>query len=160
KTIKKDAGYTAFSQKNASSGGALMFGKTTYDIMKTWWPTDVAKQADPVMADAMNKSKKYVFSLSMTDEDKGAWKDTHVIRGVDAGEIRRLKAEPGPDIVVLGSGSIVQQLTNLGLIDSYTLVVVPLVLGKGKLLFENCEETQLALKESTKFDNGLLVNRY
>jgi len=160
KFILKDDEYATFTHGNAKGGGVLMFGHTTYDIMKAYWPTDMAKKVDPLMAEVMHMSKKIVVSATITDEQKGAWQDTVVLRKLDHQEIQKLKEEDGPDIVVLGSGSVVQQLTNLGMIDSYTLVIVPVILGKGKPLFEGVQQTALALKEAKSYKNGVVVATY
>jgi len=77
---------------------------------------------------------------------------------MDQGELRNLKREE--DITILGSGTIVQQLANLGLIDEYALIVVPIILGEGKPLFKDVRKTNLRLVEQRAFRNGIVLLRY
>jgi dihydrofolate reductase len=130
-----DDEWNRYAQEHAGlPRNTLMFGRTTYEMMKSWWPTPAAMQMDPVMAEVMNNSPKIVFSSQLKNvEDEPNWKNTRVFHQIDQDEIRNLKQKE--NITILGSGTIVQQLANLGLIDEYTLVVVPIILGEGKPLF-------------------------
>lgn len=141
------------------SRSTLMFGRTTYEIMKSWWPTPAAMQMDPQMAKVMNNSPKIVYSRKLESaEDEPNWKNTRVFRRIDQEEIEHLKRME--DVTILGSGTIVQQLSNLGLIDEYSLVVVPIILGKGKPHFNAVQRTDLRLVEQRAFRNGIIVLRY
>jgi len=83
------------------------------------------------------------------------------VRGDLEGAVRRMKQESGPGIVILGSGSIVSQLTAARLIDEYQLAVCPIVLGSGRTMFSGIPEpVTLALRESRAFKNGNVVLRY
>jgi dihydrofolate reductase len=125
-----------FSHAQADPSSTLIFGRTTYEMMKRFWPTPFAIKSDPVIAGVMNNARKIVFSKTLEPETDGpVWKNIRVIREITPDVIRKLKEEPGGDMVILGSGSIVQQLANLGLIDEYGLMVNPIVLGSGKYLF-------------------------
>ena len=76
-------------------------------------------------------------------------------------EVRKLKNERGPDLVIMGSGSIVSQLTSEGLIDEYQIVVVPLVLGKGRTMFEGIKKKRTLQRTKARvFDNGNVVLCY
>jgi dihydrofolate reductase len=153
-----DAEWNAFVGGNASGGGALMFGRITYDLMASYWPTPMASKNTPEVAEGMNKMPKIVFSRTM---DKASWSNTKVVKGNLAEEVRKLKNETGPDIVILGSGSIVSQLAQEGLIDEYQIVVAPVVLGKGRTLFEGVKEKlPLNLTKSRAFGNGNFVLWY
>ena len=111
------------------------------------------------MAEVMNHSPKVVFSKQLlSTEDEPNWKNIRVFHHVDVEEIRTLKSKE--DITILGSGTIVQQLTNLRLIDEYALVVVPIILGKGKPLFQDVDTTNLKLVEARTFSNGIALLRY
>jgi dihydrofolate reductase len=137
----------------------LMFGHTTYRMMKAWWPTPAALQLDPRMADVMNNSPKIVFSSRLGSAgDEPHWKNVRVFPRIDADGIRALKRRE--DVTILGSGSIVRQLATLGLIDEYTLVVVPIILGAGKPLFAGVGQTTLRLAEERAFGNGAVLLRY
>lgn len=154
-----DAEYQAFVSGNASGGGTLVFGRVTYEIMAGWWPTPAAAQADPVVARQMNALPKVVFSRTLA---QASWQNTTLLSGDAAEEMRKLKAETaGTDMVILGSGRIVAALAREGLIDEYQFVVNPIVLGRGRTLFEGVERPlPLTLAESRVFRNGKVFLRY
>jgi dihydrofolate reductase len=154
----KDPEWDAFVAENAKSGGTLLLGRVTYEIMVSYWPTPEAKKNDPVVAEGMNSAPKIVFSRTL---DKVSWSNTKVIKGDLATEVRKLKQESGPNIATLGSGSIVSQLTQAGLIDEYQLVVHPVVIGQGKALFPDVKKMKtLKLKQSRAFGNGNVLLSY
>ena len=160
KTIRKDDQYEAYTHRQSQSGGTLIFGRTTYEMMKTYWPTPEAIKADPAMAEVVNASPKLVFSRKLGGVEEGPnWKNIELLHAIDPQDIRRRKQRDG-DLTILGSGSIVRQFSNQGLLDDYTLVIVPIVLGSGKRLFDEVRQTELALLESRSFENGLVVLRY
>ena len=153
-----DAEWTAFVSGNAQGDGALMFGRVTYDLMVSYWPTPAARQAMPVVADKMNRAPKYVFSRTLT---QATWENTTLLTSEVAATVGKLKKEPGPDIVILGSGSIVAQLTQAGLIDEYQFVVHPVVIGSGKTMFDGVKApVRLKLAGARTFQNGNVVLRY
>ena len=155
---KSDPEWDAFASNNASGGGVLMFGRVTYDMMASFWPTPMAAQMLPVVAERMNTAAKIVFSKTMT---KAAWTNTEVIGGDIVAAVRELKQTEGPDIVILGSGSIVAQLTQARLIDGYQLVINPIVLGAGRTLFAGVrDKLPLQLVSSRQFHNGNVVLTY
>jgi dihydrofolate reductase len=95
---------------------------------------------------------KIVFSRTL---DKASWSNTKLLKGDLVSEVRKLKSEPGNGIAILGSGTIVSQLAPTGLIDEYQVVVNPIVLGKGRPLFDGIEETlNLKLTKTRAFGNG------
>lgn len=155
---RHDEEWRAFSSGNASGDGELLFGRKTYEMMASFWPTPQAAQMLPEVAAGMTRMRKYVVSRSL---DKADWQNTWVLRGDLAGEVEKLKAGPGPDIVILGSGSIVSQLTQARLIDEYQVVVIPVVLGLGRTLFETVrDKLDLKLTKSKSFTNGNVVLWY
>ncbi|MCI0406837.1 MAG: dihydrofolate reductase family protein [candidate division Zixibacteria bacterium] len=156
--VSPDAEWDAFVAGNASGEGVLLFGRVTYDLMAGFWPTPQAAQQMPEVAEGMNKMPKVVFSRTM---EKAAWNNTTLVRDDLASAVRKLKNQPGPDMVILGSGSIVAQLARAGLVDEYQFVVVPVVLGGGRTMFEGLKE-KLTLKriESRVFGNGNVFLRY
>jgi dihydrofolate reductase len=158
-SIPKDDEFERFTHEASSSRSTLFMGRTTYDMMKSFWPTPEAAKTDPHMAEVMRNSPKVVFSKSLQSvEESRTWKNVELLHDVERERILELKQRS--DITILGSGSIVQQLTSLGLIDDYTLVVVPVVLGRGKPLFKDVSRTALRLRDSKAFGNGLVVNHY
>lgn len=153
-----DAEWNAFVAENASGGGTLVFGRVTYDMMAGFWPTPAAKQMMPAVAERMNNMPKVMFSRTM---DKASWNNTKLIKDNIAAETRELKETPGEGMVILGSGTIVAQLAQEGLIDEYQLVVNPVALGKGTTLFDGIKK-QLALKltKSRTFGNNKVLLCY
>jgi dihydrofolate reductase len=153
-----DAEWSDFVAGNAKGGGRLLFGRVTYEMMAAYWPTPMAAQNDPVVAEGMNRHQKVVFSRTL---DKVTWQNTKLVKGDLAREVRRMKAEPGDDIVILGSGSIVAQLAREALIDEYQLVTVPVVLGQGTTLFEGLDRVLPLRRTKTRtFKNGNLLACY
>ena len=133
-------------------------GRKTYDLMVKYWPTADARQSDPVVAERMNNLPKVVFSRTL---DRADWNNTRVVKGDLAAEVRKMKEAPGEDMVILGSGSIVSALTKAGLIDEYQFVVVPVVLGKGRTMFEGVSENVHLRQTSSKtFSNGNVFLSY
>jgi dihydrofolate reductase len=109
------------------------------------------------MADVMGKSPKIVFSKSLRDVEEGPrWQNVEIRRDIDAAALR----DDDRDYTTLGSGSIVQQLTNLGLVDEYTFVVNPVLLGRGKNAFVGIDAADLDLSEAHSFKNGLVWLSY
>lgn len=155
---KDDAEWNAFASENASGDGALLFGRVTYEMMASFWPTPMAMQSMPAVAEGMNRMPKYVVSRTL---DKASWNNTKLIKGNLVAEVRKLKEDNGPDIAILGSGSIVAQLAEAGLIDFYQLVMNPIALGAGKPIFAGVKE-KLALKltDTRPFKNGNVVLSY
>ena len=155
---KRDPEWQAFVTENASSGGQLLFGRVTYDLMASFWPTPLAAQSNPVVVDRMNNLQKYVFSTTL---DTASWNNTRLFKGDLTAEVRKLKQEPGPNIVIMGSGSVVAQLADAGLIDEYQIVLNPLVVGSGRTLFEGVKrKLPMKLARSRAFGNGNVVLFY
>lgn len=153
-----DPEWLEFVAGNASGDGVLVFGRVTYEMMAAYWPTPMAMQNDPAVAEAMNRSRKVVFSRTL---DEASWSNTQLVKDDLAGTIRRLKAEPGPDMAILGSGSIVAQLAQEGLIDEFQVAIKPLVLGAGRTMFEGVtRRLDLRLTRSRTFANGSVVIWY
>jgi len=157
-----DAEMSAFSTEQMQTLGALMFGETTYELMASYWTTEDGIKGEPVVAEIMNSIRKYVFSPTMKDvEDGPVWKNVTVVHEIKKEEIIKWKEEEGKDIAIFGSGTIVSQLTELGLIDEYRLVVNPLILGAGKPLFANLKgRHDLKLINTKVFNNGNVLLYY
>ncbi len=159
KVIKKDEEWEKYTHKQSKSGSTLMFGHTTYEMMKSYWPTPDAIKNDPDMAKVVNISPKIVFSKTLKSVEEGPnWKNIRILNEIRPEEILKLKEKE--DITIMGSGTIVQNLENLDLIDEYSLVVVPIILGAGKPLFKDAKKTNLKLLEARAFKNGIVLLRY
>jgi dihydrofolate reductase len=148
----------SFTERNAQQGGILVFGRLTYDLMASFWPTAQAKAAMPVVAAGMNERTKVVFSRTMKE---AAWNNTRVINGDLLSEIKKLKEESGPGVAILGSGSLVAQLAPHRVIDEYQVIVNPIALGAGKTMFDGIkEQLHLRLVKSKVFKNGKVFLSY
>lgn len=157
---KKDPEFEAFVADNAKrgGGGALLFGRVTYELMVQYWPSPMAAKDNPVVAEGMNNTSKFVFSRTLKE---ATWKNTTLVNGDLAAEVRKLKQGSGPDMVLLGSGSIVAQLAQEKLIDEFQIVVQPVVLGSGKTLFAGVKDAMdLALGKTRTFPSGKIFLRY
>lgn len=155
---RTDPEWNAFVSGNASGNGTLVMGRLTYELMIRYWPTSMAMQHDPVVAAGMNRMPKVVFSRTLKET---SWNNTRLVRDDLAGEIRRMKQEPGEGMAILGSGSIVAQLTQEKLIDEYHFVLNPVILGAGRTMFEGVtQKMELKLNSSRAFKNGYVVVQY
>lgn len=149
---KNDEEWNTFVGGNASGNGVLLFGRITYELMASYWPAPMALQNSPVVAEGMNRMPKVVFSRTL---DKAAWSNTKLVKSNMVGEVRKMKEDPGPDMVILGSGSIVSQLAQENLIDEYQIALNPVVLGRGRTMFEGVKgKVSLKLTNSHTFRNG------
>jgi dihydrofolate reductase len=158
KADHRDAEWNAFVTDNASGGGVLVFGRITYELMAGFWRTPFAIESMPKVADGMNSMPKVVFSKTL---DHVSWNNTTLVKGDMVAEVRKMKKAPGEGMAILGSGSIVSQLAPEGLIDEYQVVVNPIVLGKGRTMFEGInEKLNLKLTKTRAFGNGNVVLWY
>ena len=147
-----------FSDEKSQQGSTLLFGRVTYQHMASFWPTPAAKQMQPVTADGMNKAEKIVFSRTLQKAD---WNNTRLIKEDLVTAVRQLKNEPGSDMTVLGSGSIVTQLADAGLIDGYGFMIDPVALGEGVPVFKGMKnKLELKLTYSKVFRSGVIMVTY
>jgi dihydrofolate reductase len=155
---KQDPEWSAFVAGNASGDGALLFGRVTYEMMAGFWPTPAAREMAPAVAEGMNRMTKYVCSRTL---ESASWQNTTLLAGDAASAVRRLKAEKGPDLAILGSGMLVSSLVQERLIDEIQVVVCPILLGRGTSLFASVEERiPLKLTKTRAFANGNVVLYY
>jgi dihydrofolate reductase len=155
---KRDEEWNAFASGNASGQGELLFGRVTYEMMAAFWPTPQAAQTLPEVAAGMNAMHKIVFSRTL---DNVTWQNTTLVKGDLVTEVTRMKQQPGSDLVILGSGTLVSQLTQARLVDEYQIVLNPIVLGSGRTLFETIEaKVPLRLTRTRAFKNGNVVLWY
>ena len=152
-----DPEWNAFVAENATGDGTLVFGRVTYDLMVSYWPTPMAKQNDAHIANRMNNLPKIVFSRMM---DKASWNNTKVVKGDLAAEVRKLKQEPGMDIAVFGSSTLTAGLLRTGLVDELRILVNPVILGHGRPLFAGADRTGLRLLQTRQFASGSILLHY
>jgi len=153
-----DEEFQEMAKAASNSGNTLLFGRVTYELMAGYWPTPEGIRDDPIVAAGMNSSEKIVFSRTL---EKAGWNNTRLVKGDPVAEVSRLKQSPGPDLTVLGSGSLVAQFARAGLIDEYEILLNPVVLGSGRTMFEGVTTTlRLKLTKSRVFGNGNILLNY
>ncbi len=156
---KADSGEEqTFAEEQFKMNNILIFGRVTYELMASYWPTAQAMKDSPKIAEGMNKAEKIVFSTKM---DKADWNNTRLIKEDLGNEIRKLKELPGRDLTVLGSGSIVSQLISLRLLDELQLMVHPVLIGGGtSLLNDIMGKIDLRLLKTKTFKSGSVAHYY
>ncbi len=152
---REDAEFAEWVSGNASGGGALLFGRKTYQMMEAYWPTAAAAQQMPAVAKGMNAATKYVASKTI----RPAWENSHLLKGDLLDAVRGLKASRGPDITVLGSGSVVAQLGEGGLVDEYQFVIIPVALGGGRTVFTRGCKLRLVSQRAFRCGNVVVTYR-
>ena len=150
----------------------MLFGRHTYDAFESFWPHAAhgsETASDPhtdgrrtktllAMADWINRTQKWVFSSS---RKQVTWHNSRLFRQLDSAELGALKQAPGKDMIIFGSGSLVSQLTEHGLIDEYQFIVGPLLLGDGRLPITGVtERVPLELLEAKPYPSGNVMLRY
>lgn len=147
-----------FAAESMQSGNTLLFGRKTYEMMASYWPTPMALQNDPVVAQAMNNANKIVISGTLKN---ALWANTTIIHGNIVDEIKRLKAASDNDITLLGSGSILTLLTENKLIDEYQIMIDPVAIGAGTPIFNRIKiPLQLKLAKVNSFKSGVVLLSY
>jgi dihydrofolate reductase len=127
-------------------------------MMASYWPTPVAIKNDPIVAAGMNNADKIVFSRTLK---KVEWNNTRLVKDNIVEEINKMKQLPGKDMTVLGSGSILTQFAEQGLIDEYQIMVDPVVLGDGTPIFKNIKhKLDLKLTRTRTFKSGVVLLCY
>jgi len=140
-----------------SAADALLLGRLTYEEWAAYWPSQ--SPDDNRIAGYMNNTQKYVVSATL--EEPLEWTNSTLIKGNVADEINGLKQQPGKDISISGSGTLVQSLMQEDLIDELRLMVHPVVVGSGKRLFaEGGDQKSLELLESKNFGTGVVYLTY
>jgi dihydrofolate reductase len=163
---KTDEEFNEFAVEQTKSFYGIIFGRITYQMFEDYWPKATI---DPKMSEddkeigrSIGKVEKIVFSKTLsTVTEKENWKNIKLFKEIVPNEINKLKSEAGGDLVIFGSGTIVQEMTNLGLIDEYRLMVNPVILGKGKPIFANVmKKIELKLINTRTFKNGNILLSY
>lgn len=138
-----------------AASDAMLLGRMTYEEFAGFWPN---QPADDPFSIRMNSTRKYVVTTTL---DRADWQNSTLIKGDVAEELRKLKEGPGKDIAITGSGTLVRSLLRAGLLDELVLLVHPIVVGKGKRLFEAEDEPiPLTLADSKTFSTGVLCLTY
>ena len=139
-----------------ASGGAMLFGRRTYLDFAGYWP----HQTDNPFTPFLNAAHKYVVSNTLTEPLP--WQNSTLLSGDAATTVAELKAQDGPDLAVVGSAALVRSLFQAGLIDQFTLLIHPLVLGRGRTLFDQSggPSEDFELIDSVATSTGVLIATY
>jgi dihydrofolate reductase len=153
------APYAAMTSSGAGESipnfGALLLGRRTYEDFYAYWP----KQTDNPFTEALSNMQKYVASTTL--EEPLAWSNSTLLKSDVPKAVAGLKAEPGKDFVVMGSGELIQTLMKHNLVDRYVLLIHPLVLGSGRQLFPGGgASAALHLVSAKATPNGVVVATY
>ncbi len=136
----------------------LLFGRVTYQMMASYWPTQSAIESDPIVAGKMNSVRKIVFSRTL---GKAEWNNSRLVKENIAEEVRRLKQQPGKELAIFGSSDLAVSLMQMGLIDELRIMVNPVVLGNGKPLFKGLShKVELRLTRTRSFGSGNVLLCY
>ena len=147
-----------FSADSLKADNILLFGRVTYDMMVSWWTSPMALETLPDVAKGMNNAEKIVFSKSLKKAD---WNNTRIIKDDIVGEIKKLKKEGRKDMTILGSGSIINQFADAGIIDEYSIMVDPVAIGNGTPLFIDIKhKLDLELTDTRTFKSGVVLLNY
>lgn len=143
-------------QEHMQAQEALLLGRATFESFRGYWP---AQTEDTTGITAhLNQVPKYVVSTTLEDPE---WENTTVLRGPAVDEVAALKGQPGGEIGVTGSITLVHDLIAAGLVDEYRLFVYPVVQGRGRRLFpEGFEADRLRVVDVAGFDSGVTLLHY
>jgi dihydrofolate reductase len=154
-TSRMDAVMGKVMGEGMAQGGALLFGRRTYEDLHAFWPS----QKDNPFTEVLNKVRKYVASTTL--REPLPWSNSTLLKGDAAEAVARLKDQPGKDIGILGSGQLVQSLMPRKLIDEYVLMIHPLVLGSGRRLFSDGGPfAALKLVDTKTTTTGVVIATY
>jgi dihydrofolate reductase len=139
-------------QSMMGSGEAMLLGRRTYEEFAAYWPNSTDD-----IAGHMNGTPKYVVSNTLTSAE---WQNSTLVSGDVSKELARLKEQPGGNLSITGSGTLVRSLLREGLLDELHLLVHPIVVGSGKRLFDDGPQVPLRLTDSQTFSTGVLHLTY
>jgi dihydrofolate reductase len=150
--------FDAVMAKAATEGfpnaGGLLLGRRTYEDFYAVWPN----RTDNPFTAVLDNTQKYVASRTL--KEPLAWRNSTLLEGDVAAAVARLKAQPGKDLVVLGSGELLESLMRCNLVDQYVLLIHPLVLGSGHRLFTDGTYASLRLVDTKNTTTGVVIATY
>jgi len=151
-----DEEFNEFAVEQTSSLDMILFGRVTYQLMASYWPTPAAIADDPMIAGLMNRLPKIVFSRTLERAD---WENTRLVKEGAEEEIRELKRQPGKDIAIFGSANLIATLMDV--IDEHRVLVNPILLRAGTPLFKpEGEPLKLKLVNTRLFSSGNILLSY
>ncbi len=147
-----DEEFNDYAIKQLDEVDTLLFGRVTYQMMASYWPTPTAVANDPIVAGKMNSLPKIVFSRTL---NKAEWNNTRLVKTNIRETISTLKQQPGKDLAIFGSSVLTVSLLQMGLVDELRIMVNPVVLGAGKPLFQGTNgRSSLRLERTQAFHSG------
>ena len=142
-----------------AASDTMLLGRVTYEEFAAFWPSQEPSEEDQEATDYMNNTPKFVVSKTL--EEPLEWQNSTLIKGDVAEEISKLKEQPGKDISITGSPTLVRSLLEDDLLDELRLMLHPIVVGSGKRLFEEgSDQKALQLVDSKTFSRGVLYLTY
>lgn len=151
-----DQEFNEFSIEQTSSVDTLLFGRVTYQLMASYWPTETAVSADPLIADLMNRLSKIVFSRTLESVE---WNNTRLISENAQKEIQNLKMQQGKDMAIFGSATLISSIMDV--IDEHRVMVNPVLLRRGIPLFKGTgDRLNLNLVSTRVFNSGNVLLTY
>jgi len=148
--------FNDFAIQQLSLVDTLLFGRKTYQLMASYWPTENAIQDDPAIADLMNRVPKVVFSRTLPAVE---WENTRLIHENAAQEIKNMKSQAGKEMAIFGSANLISSIMDL--IDEHRIIINPILLGSGNPLFKTPgEKSLLKLINMRSFDSGNVLLTY
>jgi dihydrofolate reductase len=155
----KGTEFGQYAREVISAVDAILLGRLTYEEFVSYWPN--ATNDDPVITERMNNLPKIVFSRTLDKVGWGNWNNARLVKENATDEVRKMKAQPGKDLVIYGSGSLVSSLMKEGLIDEFQFFIQPVVLGKGKPEFQNLDQRYwMKLVKVTPLKSGAVALYY
>ncbi len=152
-----DKDFFDYAEAMLNSADIILFGRVTYQMMAEYWTQPSVKTDDPIIAAKMNGLPKIVFSKTL---DSVEWENSTLVKDNIKETILKLKSQPGKDIVILGSGSIVSFFTQMGVIDEYRMIVNPVILGGGIPEFTGITERKILELTDVKGSSSGVVMLY
>ena len=153
-----DTEFHEFAIDQLNEVDTILFGRVTYQMMEAHWTSSHASLTDPIITGLMYSKSKIIFSRTI---DKADWENSRLIKENITEELIKMKYQVGKDMIILGSGSIICLFAELGLIDEYRIMINPVILGMGNLLFKEANEKhKLKLIKSRIFNSGNVLLFY
>ena len=145
-----------YIKENVLTSDAFLVGRVTYEMLASYWPNQ--KNNEMGIADRLNSAPKYVVSSTIK---KAEWNNSTIINEDVVEEVTKLKQEPGQDILMFGSATLVQSLMEADLIDEYRFLVHPTIMGAGKRFFKDgMLATKLKLVKTETLNSGVTLDCY
>lgn len=157
-----DKEFNDFAQKQLQEGDTMLFGRRTYQLMESYWPSPIGIEDDPEVAALMNETPKVVVSNSLQRvKETEDWKNVQLINSDIRNNLIKLKSQKGGNILLLGSCNLAVSLLEWGLLDEMRIMINPVVIGKGTPLFHGLKEKiSFELTSSRNFKSGNILLYY